>query len=82
MRTARATIKGFEVMRMFKKGRFRLWIEPVGGSTEASFINLFGNCAWAGHEVEPSRAHSQSLHSPLQPLADSCEVPRPVLVTC
>ena len=24
-KTARATIKGFEVMRMFKKGQFRLW---------------------------------------------------------
>ena len=43
MRTARATIKGFEVMRMFKEGQFRLWIEAVGGGTEARFINrLFG----------------------------------------
>jgi hypothetical protein len=43
MRTARATIKGFEVMRMFKKGQFKLWIEAVGGETEVSFINrLFG----------------------------------------
>jgi IS6 family transposase len=43
MRTARATIKGFEVMRMFKKGQFRLWIGAVGGGTEASFVNrLFG----------------------------------------
>ena len=43
MRTARATIKGFEVMRMFKKGQFSLWIEAVGGGTEARFINrLFG----------------------------------------
>lgn len=25
MKTAYATIKGFEVMRMFKKGRFDLW---------------------------------------------------------
>jgi transposase, IS6 family len=39
MRTARATIKGFEVMRMFKKGQFRLWIEAVGGGTEVRFIN-------------------------------------------
>ena len=43
MRTARATIKGFEVMRMFKKGQFSLWIEAVGGGTEARFVNrLFG----------------------------------------
>ena len=41
--TARATIKGFEVMRMFKKGQFRSWIEAVGGGSEAHFINrLFG----------------------------------------
>ena len=43
MKTAYATIKGFEVMRMFRKGQFRLWIEAVGGGTEASFVNrLFG----------------------------------------
>ena len=36
------TIKGFEVMRMFKKGQFAPWIEAIGG-TEASFVNrLFG----------------------------------------
>ena len=28
---------------MFKKGQFKLWIEAVGGGTEARFINrLFG----------------------------------------
>ena len=27
MKTAYATIKGFEVMRMFRKGQFKLWIE-------------------------------------------------------
>src|SRR3954454_11198078 len=43
MRTARATIKGFEVMRMFKKGQFRFWIEAVVARTAVSFINhLFG----------------------------------------
>ena len=43
MRTARATIKGFEVKRMFKKGQFRMWIEAEGGGTEARFVNrLFG----------------------------------------
>ncbi|KZK92586.1 MULTISPECIES: IS6 family transposase [unclassified Pseudovibrio] len=43
MRTATATIKGFEVMRMFKKGQFDSWIRSVGGGTEVSFINrLFG----------------------------------------
>ena len=35
-KTAYATIKGFEVMRMFKKGQFRLWIETVGGRTKMS----------------------------------------------
>jgi transposase, IS6 family len=43
MRTAQTTMKGFEVMQMFKKGQFKLWIEAVGGGTEVSFINrLFG----------------------------------------
>ncbi len=38
-----ATIKGFEVMRMFKKGQFTPWIEAIGGGTEASCVNrLFG----------------------------------------
>jgi hypothetical protein len=32
-----------EMMRMFKKGQFRLWIETVGGGSEARFISrLFG----------------------------------------
>jgi hypothetical protein len=26
MKTAYATIKGFEIMRMFKKGQFKIWI--------------------------------------------------------
>jgi transposase, IS6 family len=43
MRTARATITGFEMMRMFRKGQFRFWIESVGGGTEVQFVNrLFG----------------------------------------
>jgi transposase, IS6 family len=43
MKTAYATIKGFEVMRMFKKGQFAPWIDAIGGGTEAHFINrLFG----------------------------------------
>ena len=43
MKTAYATIKGFEVMRMFKKGQFAPWIDAIGGGTEARFINrLFG----------------------------------------
>jgi transposase, IS6 family len=46
MRTARATIKGFEVMRTFEKGQFSLWVVAVGGGTEARFVNrLFGLCA-------------------------------------
>ncbi|WP_208976515.1 DDE-type integrase/transposase/recombinase [Pseudovibrio hongkongensis] len=43
MRTAASTLKGFEIMRMFKKGQFDGWIQSVGGGTEVSFINrLFG----------------------------------------
>jgi transposase, IS6 family len=43
MRTARATITGFKVMRMFAKGQFSLWIKAVGGGGEVSFVNrLFG----------------------------------------
>jgi hypothetical protein len=42
-RSARATISGFELMRMFRKGQFRFWIEAIGGGTEVRFINrLFG----------------------------------------
>ena len=37
MKTAYATIKGFEVMRMFKKGQFKVWM--YGNRTEVSFIN-------------------------------------------
>lgn len=41
MRTAFATIKGFEIMRMFKKGQFNTWL--YGRRTEISFVNeLFG----------------------------------------
>ena len=29
MKTAYATIKGFEVMRMFKKGQFTAWIDAI-----------------------------------------------------
>ncbi|MEO1091999.1 MAG: IS6 family transposase [Pseudomonadota bacterium] len=39
MRTVRATIKGFEVMRMFKKGQFRFWVEAVGKNSEVAFLN-------------------------------------------
>ena len=46
MRTARATIKGFEVMRMFKKCQFKFWIEAVSGGTQEHFVNrLIGICA-------------------------------------
>jgi len=37
MKTAYATIKGFEVMRMFRKQQFSCWI--YGNRTEISFIN-------------------------------------------
>lgn len=43
MRTAYATIKGFEVMRMFKKGRFDIWKYGQGIQGEIRIItdNLF-----------------------------------------
>jgi hypothetical protein len=48
MKTAYATIKGFEVMRMFRKGQFAPWIDAICGGTEARFIHrLFGLYAWA-----------------------------------
>jgi IS6 family transposase len=31
MKTASATIKGFEVMRMFKKGQCDFWLKEKGG---------------------------------------------------
>lgn len=37
MKTAYATIKGFEIMRMFKKGQFKVWM--YGTRNEVSFIN-------------------------------------------
>jgi hypothetical protein len=39
IKTAYATIKGFDVMRMFKKGQFARWIDAIGGRTEARFIH-------------------------------------------
>ena len=33
MRSAWATFAGFELMRMFRKGQFRFWIEAIGGGT-------------------------------------------------
>ena len=43
MKTAYATIKGFEVMRMFKKSPVHRVDDAIGGGTEARFINrLFG----------------------------------------
>ena len=36
MKTAYATIKGFEVMRMFKKGQFNIWM--YGNRNEVTFI--------------------------------------------
>ncbi len=36
MKTAYATIKGFEVMRMFKKGQFAAWIDAIGGGNRGA----------------------------------------------
>jgi IS6 family transposase len=38
MKTAYATIKGFEIMRMFKKGRFELWKYGQGIQGEIGII--------------------------------------------
>ena len=38
MRTAAANIKGFEVMRMFKKGKFDLWKYGQGIQGEIRII--------------------------------------------
>jgi len=38
MKTAYATIKGFEIMRMFKKGRFDLWKYGQGIQGEIRII--------------------------------------------
>ncbi len=37
MKTAFATIKSFEIMRIFKKGQFKIW--RYGARNEVSFIN-------------------------------------------
>lgn len=37
MKSAYATIKGFELMRMFRKNQFNAWI--YGNRNEVSFIN-------------------------------------------
>jgi hypothetical protein len=55
MKTAYATIKGFEVMRMFKKGQFAPWIDAICGETEARFIASSTACSVFMREP-PSRA--------------------------
>jgi hypothetical protein len=60
MKTAYATIKGFEVMRMFKKGQFTPWIEATAGGTEAHFINrLFG--IMLSHRRDPAFARPDRI---------------------
>ena len=56
MRTARASIKGFEVMRMFKKGQFKSWIEAVGGGNEVpSSTACLASTSELGYGVGPLR---------------------------
>jgi len=38
MKTAYATIKGFEVMRMFRKGQFDIWIDDLGMTGEIRLL--------------------------------------------
>jgi len=45
MKTAYATIKGFEVMRIFKKGQMKMWAYGLGLTGEINLINRqFGLC--------------------------------------
>ena len=53
MKTAYATIKGFEVMRMFKKGQFTWWIDAICGGTEARFINRLSATRSGLHAMRP-----------------------------
>lgn len=39
MKTAYATIKGFEVMRMFKKGQFNAWVKEKNVLGEIRLIH-------------------------------------------
>jgi hypothetical protein len=39
MKSAYATLKGFEVMRMFRKGQFAAWYLGEGVMGEVRFIN-------------------------------------------
>jgi len=39
MKTAYATLKGFEVMRMFRKGQFSAWTRLPGVAGEIRLIN-------------------------------------------
>jgi hypothetical protein len=56
MKTAYATIKGFEVMRMFKKGQFTPWIDALGGGTEA--FSLTGCSAFMREPPTRSGLHA------------------------
>ena len=51
MKTAYATIKGFEIMRMLKKGQFNIWM--YGTRTEESFINQQSLQAKEGRRPRP-----------------------------
>jgi len=45
MKTAYATIKGFEVMRMFRKDQMKMWTYGLGLTGEINLINRqFGLC--------------------------------------
>ena len=71
MKTAYATIKGFEVMRMFKKGQFAPWIDAICGETEARFIN----CVFRGFRRAISLESGRRFRCKAAPSCEGFSVP-------
>lgn len=66
IRTAHATVKGFEVMRALKKGQGSVFRYPPGVAGEASLVNRnFGLC-WSATDRPPApiRPRSESATEP------------------
>jgi hypothetical protein len=60
MKTAYATIKGFEVMRMFKKGQFIPWIDAIVEPRRASSTAY--SAFIATDAIRPSRDATGARH--------------------
>lgn len=53
MKTAFATIKGFEIMKMFKKGQFDIWTGDQGVKGEVRLIeSQFGSIRPYKHVIQ------------------------------